>query len=54
MRKSREVDVEANINDQSKILIVYYCVQPFKVKQQCVVNECISNNDNFEWNDSGF
>jgi hypothetical protein len=24
-----------------------YCVQPFTVKQRCVLNKCISNNDNF-------
>ncbi len=23
-----------------------YCVHPFTVKQRCVLNECISNNDN--------
>jgi hypothetical protein len=31
-----------------------YCVQPCTVKQWCVLNECISNNDNFSWICIGF
>ncbi len=30
-------------------LMEKYCVQPFTVKQRCVLNECISNNGNFSF-----
>jgi hypothetical protein len=31
-----------------------YCVQPFTVKQPCVLNECIPNHDNFSMVGIGF
>jgi len=31
-----------------------YCVQPCTVKQRCVLNECISNNDDLSWMSIGF
>jgi len=33
---------------------IYYCVQPFTVKQRCVLSKCISNNDNFSFIGIGF
>ncbi len=34
--------------------LTIYCVQPFTVKQRCILNECIAMNDNRQMVDIGF
>ncbi len=37
-----------------QVLKNYIVFSPFTVKQQCVINKCISNNDNFSFGGIGF